>query len=124
MTINQPSPSAAIFPAQGLPDEVTEILCAAADREGREFIVTWAPGERRSPNDESILSTMIDSPCASIGFVYDHRGVTWLTWQVHAGTASGARSIDMSDDGDWMVEFCYALLVGTHIEQNRTPTSH
>lgn len=123
MTINQFSPSTATLPPQGLPDEVIEILCAAADRAGREFIVTWVPGERRSPNGESILSTMIDSPFASIGFVYDHHGVTWLTWQVHGGTVAGARRIDMSDDGDWMVEFCYALLVGTHIE-HRAPTNH
>ena len=114
MTISQSATAAATFPDLGLPDVVTEILCEVAEREGREFIVMWLPGECATQKGESILSTMIDSPCASISFVHDCCGATWLTWQVHSETIAGARCIVASDDVEKIAEFCCGLLMLTH----------
>lgn len=118
MTICSSSP-VVTWPAPGLPDEVTEILCELAEREGRDFIVMWLPGECASATGELLLSTMIDTRCASISFVHDRFGATWLTWLVHAG--AGAIPIGPSGDAGKLAEFCYGLLMGADVRHRGLP---
>lgn len=124
MTMSWSSDSAAIWPELGLPDVVTEMLCEVAERDGKEFIVMWLPGECIDRKGESILSTMIDSPYASISFMHDCCGATWLTWQVHAQTTAGARRIDPSDDVNDVLKFVYGLLCGSSFGFRDMPLCH